>query len=196
MSRHTLTRSFSTDLEVRGADGRTIVGIAVPFDVPAWIDTLHAHEVFRMGAFARTIAERADRVKLLAQHDTRSLPLGRATLLREDPAGLYLEGRVSRTTAGDEALELIRDGALDSFSIGFSPIAENWSRSGDLVERTEVALREVSVVAFPAYEGAAITAVRSADLQRWRHRLGLDTEHPPTDPTLWRHRFAALTPKD
>jgi HK97 family phage prohead protease len=196
-SRPFLSRAFgATDLEVRG-DGRTLVGIAVPFDTPTWIGDLGAEEVFRRGSFARTIRERADRVKILANHDRRSWPLGRATLLREDPTGLYLEARVSATAAGDEALELIRDGALDAFSVGFQSIDERWSRNGDLVERLEVALREVSVVAFPAYDDARIVAVRSATASEhasWRARLRLPSDHRPAVPGYWRDRLQLPAP--
>lgn len=162
MTADRLTRYNQADLEVRG-DGRTVVGIAVPFDQPTAVrdGAGEYSEVFRLGAFARTIADRGDRVKFLAQHDRRSLPLGRARLLREDAAGLYAEFRVSQTAAGDEALELIRDGALDALSIGFRPIRDRWTIDRSEVERLEVRLDEVSAVAFPAYDGALIATVRS-----------------------------------
>lgn len=156
-----LTRATLADLEVRG-DGRTVVGIAVPFDAPTAIrDASGSYdEVIRRGAFARTIRERGNRVKFLAQHDHRVLPLGRAHLLREDPTGLYAELRVSQTTAGDEVLELVRDGALDALSIGFRPQRDRWSADRSMVERLEVRLDEISAVAFPAYESALIAGVR------------------------------------
>lgn len=160
-------RAHQADLEIRGADGRTVVGIAVPFDRPSEVRSLAGRftETFRPGSFARTIAERGDRVKFLAEHDQRSFPLGRATLLREDTAGLYGEFRVSKTTAGDEALELIRDGALDSLSVGFKPVTggDQWATTRSHVDRLEVALYEVSATAFPIHEGAEIMAVRSFD---------------------------------
>ena len=151
------------DLEIRG-DGRTVAGVAVPFNVPAEIQgRVGAHvEIVRHGAFTKTIAERGDRVKALAQHDVRSLPLGKVSLLREDPTGLYTEMRLSKTRAGDEALELVKDGALDSFSIGFTPVRDRWSKDGSKVERLEVSLHEVSLVAFPAYQDARVLAVRGA----------------------------------
>jgi HK97 family phage prohead protease len=73
----------------------------------------------------------------------------------------YMEGfHVSKTAAGDEALELLRDGALDSFSVGFSPI-QHVRDNEKTVWRTEVGLREASLVTFPAYEGALIGGVRA-----------------------------------
>lgn len=157
-----IRRAFAPDLEV-GADGRTIVGIACPFDTPAQITEPGGSytEVFRRGAFTRTIAERGPgRVKVYAQHQDRALPLGRAEILREDTAGLYAELRVSKTAAGDEVLELVRDGVLDGLSIGAVPIRADRSRPGH-VERLEVSLREVSVVGTPAYDTARVLAVRS-----------------------------------
>lgn len=153
-----------SDLEIRGGDGRTIVGLACPFDTPTVISGPGGSytELFKPGAFTRTLAERgAARIKVFASHASGAFPLGRADVLREDANGLYCELRVSQTAAGDEALTLIRDGALDSLSIGFSPVRESRGDASGLIERTEVRLHEISVVAYPAYESARILAVRS-----------------------------------
>ena len=153
------------DLEIRG-DGRSIYGLAVPYNVSTRISSRlegQFDETFRPGAFARTIRERSAKVRLHVLHDqTTRLPIGRATELREDPAGLVGEFRVSKTAAGDEVLELVRDGALDGLSIGFRPIRDRWSKGRQSVERLEVALSEVSVVASPAYADARIVGVRAA----------------------------------
>lgn len=178
-----LTRAHRADLHVRTdpAGGRTLYGLCVPFDEETTIAEGGRRyvEVFRRGSFARTIAERGDKVKLLVQHDRTGLPIGRAVLLREDAAGLYGEFHVSATRAGDEVLELVTDGALDAFSVGFRSIAagDRWNRERTRVERTEVALAEVSVVAWGAYSGAAIEGVRSAvrtlPVEAARRRLDL-----------------------
>jgi uncharacterized protein len=161
----TLRRAFNGDMEIRSdGEGRTVCGIAVPYNVPTTIREFYDEytEEFQRGAFSRTIAERGDRVKFLYQHDT-SAPIGRATLLREDAAGLYAEFKVSKTARGDEVLELIRDGALDSFSVGFSPVSDETRDRGKHIVRTEVKLREVSAVTFPAYEGAVMSGLRSLE---------------------------------
>jgi uncharacterized protein len=180
-----LVRSaFLSDLEVRG-DGRTVVGIAVPFNEPTNIGRYV--EVFRQGAFARTLTERGpSKIKLLALHDQRALPLGRLSAAREDAKGLWIEGRVSETQAGDEALTLVRDGALDSFSIGFNPMpnGDRWNQDRSLVERVEVRLQEVSLVPFPAYTGATVAGVRSVQSA---HDDGYD---PSRDPAHIRRRAA------
>jgi HK97 family phage prohead protease len=173
----TLRRAFSGDMEVRASgDGRTVCGIAVPFDTPTTIREFYDEyeESFARGAFAKTISERGDRVKFLYQHDSDA-PIGKATALREDASGLYAEFRVSKTQRGDEVLELIRDGALDSFSIGFNPIAHTSPTRGHVV-RTEVKLREVSAVTFPAYESALMSGVRALNDDTIKRAVNLADE--------------------
>jgi HK97 family phage prohead protease len=157
-----ISRAFTGDLEIRAdATGRTVHGIVVPFDRVARVSDggPFYDEAFQRGAFAKTISERGDRVKLLGHHDRRSNPLGKATMLREDAAGLYGEFLISRTTAGDEVLELVRDGALDAFSAGFSAIKH--VMRDRVMWRTEVGLREASLVTFGAYPDALVGGVRS-----------------------------------
>jgi HK97 family phage prohead protease len=178
----TLHRTPTHDLSTR-SDGRTVFGIAVPFDREAKVNDGFGPytEVFKRGAFAKTIRENGSNVKLLVNHDKyQRLPIGKATTLREDAAGLYGEFRVSQTREGDETLTLIRDGVVDAFSIGFVPVKEREPRPG-LVERTEVRLTETSVVAFPSYEHALIGGVRSQlglDDDEVRRLVTLVREHP------------------
>lgn len=158
-----LQRTNASDLELSRDDseGRTVHGIVVPFGPTIEVDDGFGRfkERFDRGAFTRTIAERGSRVKLLVSHQHRSLPIGKAVELREDAAGLFGAFRVSKTPEGDNALELVRDGVVDSFSVGFVPVRDR--RHGDVTVRIEVALREASLVAFPAYEGALIAGVRA-----------------------------------
>jgi HK97 family phage prohead protease len=178
-----LYRATPVDLELRG-DGRTVVGIAMPFDQPTEIrENGHTFtELFRRGSFTKTISERGpEGVKTFAKHQRASLPIGRASMLREDPAGLYAELRVSKTVAGDEVLALISDGALDGLSIGFAPVKDRRVSGG--VERLEVALHEISVVDYPAYVGAAISGVRSDE-----HRISPEAAARRLDliDAIWR----------
>lgn len=165
MSSPVLYRSFSVaDLEVRStSEGRTICGLCVPYNTQTEIADYSGPylESFRSGSFARSIQQRGAKVPLLAAHNGRTMPLGRASLLVERDAGLYGEFAVSKTVAGDEALELARDGAV-SFSIGFTPVKDKWQGT-ERVERVEACLREVSLCALPAYPDAVVTGVRAAD---------------------------------
>lgn len=162
----TLTRDFIADIEIRSdGTGRTVHGILVPYSQVARVSDGGApyEEAFAPGAFARDLAARAGDfrgVKFLYQHDSRE-PIGRAMELREDDAGLYGAFRVSNTHRGDEALELLRDGVLDSFSIGFRPVEHE--QRNRVTWRTRAALRETSLVTFPAYAGAMVAGVRALD---------------------------------
>lgn len=151
-------RNYDARLEVRAeGDGRTVVGIAVPYDVEQRVSPTVV-EVFRKGVF-RDVTRAANRVKLLFQHRSDS-PIGRATMLEERDDGLYGEFRISKTEAGDEALELIRDGVLTNLSVGFQPLKDE-KRNG-IINRIKAHLAEVSLVTFGAYGDAAnIVAVRS-----------------------------------
>jgi HK97 family phage prohead protease len=169
MASEHLTRCFAGPIELRAdCDGRTVFGLAVPYgssaDIPGGPYGETFRETFRAGAFAKSIAERGPaKTKLLAQHGRGGhLPVGRATALREDPSGLIIEGRISETPTGDEVLQLIRDGVLDSFSVGFDPIVDSWSADRTSVERVEARLREVSLTPFPAYADALVGGVRDS----------------------------------
>lgn len=166
-----LTRDFSADLEIRSdGTGRTIHGILVPYGQVARVSDggPFYDEVFAPGAFARDIQARNgdySRVKFLMHHD-RKAPIGRAVELSEDTSGMYGAFRVAATAAGDEALELVREGVLDSFSISFVPVDPSPSAgipADGRVTRTKASLRETSLVTFPAYAGAAVAGVRATD---------------------------------
>lgn len=157
-----MSRAFAADLSIR-SDGRTVHGIVVPFGKVARVSDGGPtyDEGFERGAFSKTLRQRGPaRVKLLMHHD-RTEPIGVARELEEQDSGLYGAFRVSETERGDEALTLLRDGVLDSFSVGFAPVQH--VKRGRVTWRTEVGLREASLVTFPAYEDALVGGVRSLD---------------------------------
>ena len=76
-------------------------------------------DVVEPGAFAATIA-RPGRIKMLWQHDARA-PIGVWEDIRETAAGLEVKGRlVLQVQRAREALALLKAGAVDALSIGFS----------------------------------------------------------------------------
>lgn len=120
-------------------------------------------DVVAKGAFASTLksANRAGRAPaLLWQHDP-SMPIGVYTDMREDDTGLFVKGRFSRTTKGDEAYELLKDGALSGLSIGFTTTKSTMDEKSGIRTLTEIDLWEVSLVTFPANQAARVTAVKS-----------------------------------
>ncbi|MDC8981249.1 HK97 family phage prohead protease [Mycobacterium marinum] len=143
--------------------GRRIYGVCVPYSQPTRIteyDGSTFDEMFVKGSFARSIAQRQHKIKLLAGHDQRRFPIGRATSLVERDDGLHGEFAVPQTAEGDDVLELVRSGTLDAFSVCFEPVRDRRER-GVLV-RAEAKLLEVSLVPMPAYENALVAGVRAA----------------------------------
>lgn len=111
------------------------------------------------GAFAKTLAERSDRVKVLWQHWH---PIGRPLEMVEDEKGLFVKYRISKTAQGDEALTLIEDRVIDTMSIGYEAVRfERSSEMPDKRKLLEVKLFEFSPVTFAMNEGAVITGVKS-----------------------------------
>lgn len=150
--------------ELTPGTGRTIHGVVVPYGQVAEVSDggRPYRERFEFGACDRSIRERGSKVRLFTGHETRKLPIGKAVELREHHDGLHAAFEVAATRDGDDALELVRSGTVDSFSIGFRGIRER--RDGDVVVRTEIALMEVSLVGMPAYAGATVAGVRSQPL--------------------------------
>jgi uncharacterized protein len=149
-----------SELELRGSDGRTLIGLAVPFNTKVSIGGRFV-ESFAPGSFRRSITERLERIKLLNNHNAQALPVGRLTAASEVSEGLRIEARISRTAAGDDLLELIKDRSVDGLSIGFEPLRSDWTRDRSEVVHREVRLREVSVCAFGMYPTALISHTRS-----------------------------------
>lgn len=177
------------DLDVRvKADGSgevegIVSGIAVPWDLPTRIDSSLTEE-FAPGAFDADIRRRSG-VFLARNHmPLGGTPIGRLSVMRNDAAGLYVEGRISRTAVGEETLTLLRDGVLDSLSIGFAE-GKNQVRQdpklGAITRRLTASLREVAIVPTPAYRDARVTGVRGEACPTCAERAGLLTlEHEHT----------------
>lgn len=148
------------DLEIRtdGEEG-IVSGIAVPWEKPTRINPTLT-EVFSRGAFDAQMSKPGG-VFLARNHiPLGGTPIGRLTDMRNDSRGLYVEGKVSRTQVGEETLTLLRDGVLDSFSIGFLE-GRNRREDGGITRRQTATLREVAIVLQPAYADALVTGLRN-----------------------------------
>lgn len=127
-------------------------------------------DVIQQGAFKKTVAERgpegAGKIKTLWQHFE---PLGVPVHMEEDSTGLFTVTKVSKTRLGDEALELVKDGVVDSMSIGFViPGGKAWMGEDEEGRETryigEVKLFEYSLVTFACNEAAMVSAVKALTL--------------------------------
>lgn len=151
-------------LEVRAFEVRTVdtekrevTGIAVPWGQVAEIRGEY-REIVERGAVVES-----DAARLWWRHDE---PIGRITRAADTDAGWEITAHISATPRGDEAYTLLRDGVIDQFSIGFTPVEhrdEVDPTTGAVTRtRTKIKVREVSLVPIPAYEGAKVSQVRAA----------------------------------
>ncbi len=106
------------------------------------------------GAFARSLARRRDRVRLLFQHDPKE-PVGIWDAIEEDSHGLHVRGRlVGGVERADALRRLIENRALDGLSIGFRTVRA--TREGSTRKLWQIDLFEISIVTFPMMEDARI----------------------------------------
>lgn len=117
------------------------------------------------GAFAETIADWQERGKMppvLWNHKTDE-PIGVYTLLKEDEKGLYVEGRllVKDVVRAREIHALMKAGAVDGMSIGYSTVEYNYDKETDITELLKLKLWENSIVVFPANDLSRVEAVKS-----------------------------------
>jgi HK97 family phage prohead protease len=112
-------------------------------------------DVTAAGAFAASLARTGPAgVKMLHQHDDAE-PVGVWDELFEDDKGLFVRGRILRSTPrGRLVAALVEAGALDGLSIGFRQLKARRDRPLRVLTRVE--LWEVSVVTFPMLPGARL----------------------------------------
>jgi HK97 family phage prohead protease len=167
----------SRGIEVRAApEGSSHIGVlaghAAVFDSDSvemsgwdkpWVERIAP------GAFSRTLKESPD-VFAFYQHDSGNV-IGRTPVtlkLHEDDKGLAFEIALIDTQLNRDTLAKIRVGQLDSMSFGFTTRSVRWDEGTERDTRTllDVDLFEVSVVTWPAYPAASVTArgvMRSSD---------------------------------
>ena len=143
--------------ETEGKKPRTIYGLAVPYDTEA---TVSGGQKVRFLVGSLPTDGKAPR--LLEQHDANRV-IGIVTERTETPEGMMFTARISASRAGDDVLELVKDGALDSVSVGVDPTDADYDDEGVLVI-ARANWRELSVVAEPAFENARIMQVAATSV--------------------------------
>lgn len=166
-------RTITNPIEFREEGDRIVaVGLGVVYNkrsqnLGGFVETV------RPGSAKKTVLE-AD-VRAAFNHDPNLL-LGRkgaGTLrLEETDEGVRYEIDLPNTTVGRDVAELLRRGDIIGSSMGFRAIADEWGETEDgfpLRTLTEIALRDIGPVTFPAYTDTdatleSLAAKRSLDL--------------------------------
>lgn len=134
-------------------------------------------DVIAPGAFTKVKTTRNGRLKLALFHDLTRL-VGSAEYSQDDH-GLYVKGRMNlKVSYARDAYELMRDGTLDSMSIGFNVLDDTKEdRDGRQIRVIRKAeLWEASIVPFGMNPEAQVMTVKS-DIRNFesalRERMGL-----------------------
>jgi hypothetical protein len=96
---------------------------------------------------------------ILAYHD-HGQPIGRMTEYKTDSKGLWIKARISSAA---KQFQLIKDGILTAFSIGFRVLDAEYKTDADVFLIKDLELVEISVVSVPANQNTLFDLSKAFD---------------------------------
>jgi HK97 family phage prohead protease/HK97 family phage major capsid protein len=148
------TKSESLPTAGEKIDSVTIEGYASTNDVDRQGDIVPA-SVWEAG-----IKNYLKNPVILAYHN-HSEPVGRMTDHKVDEKGLYVKARVS--AAAEDVFNLVKDGVLTAFSIGFRIVDAEYNSALELFVVKELELHEISIVSVPANQNTLFSLSKAFD---------------------------------
>jgi HK97 family phage prohead protease len=106
--------------------------------------------------------EDMSKIRLLSMHDMKK-PVGRMISAETKEGGLYAVFRLSKSTAGNDALIMAQEGLVTGLSIGAEIISSKPSRDGYTVV-TAAKLKEVSLVTEAAFKSAEVLEIAAEEV--------------------------------
>jgi HK97 family phage prohead protease len=160
---------------------REISGKIVPLGTGEIGQTNLGAYTFESGSIA---IEEVSKIKLFSQHDMKK-PIGRMTASEIKTDGIYATFKLSRSSAGTDALVMAQEGLVSGLSIGAEVIASKPSREGHTVV-TSAKLKEVSLVTEPAFKSAQVLeiAAEEAPAEAVEENLPTESETVVEDTTV------------
>ena len=158
------------DFELKGytedAGGFFIEGIPAAFGVPDMEPNKWGQfDILHKGAFAKTIKENMDRIKIVMNHDLKKA-VGRPVLFEEREEGLYMKALISESEA--DLQQKIREGIFSELSIGFVPVKSSIRygvyNGADVRDLFEVKLWEVSIVTIAKNEYTRFAEAKGVEM--------------------------------
>jgi len=153
-----LTAENTFVLAQEGESPRSISGVAVPWNTEATVSD-GTRVKFERGALPVT----GKKPKLLKYHDSEQ-PVGVVTGRLDSEEGMLFTARISATSEGNDMLELIKDEAVDSVSVGVDVVDATYDDNGTMIIKKATWV-ELSLVTAPAFKGAMITEVAATEPQ-------------------------------
>ena len=134
---------------------RTLAGVALQYGVEAVVSDGQKVR-FEPGA----LPLEGKKPKMYLNHDSTS-PIGLVTARELVGDTVLFEARISETRLGDEALQLAKDGVLDSLSVGILPVEFSFDEAGTMVV-TKADWQELSLLPYGAFEAAKVQRVAAS----------------------------------
>lgn len=102
------------------------------------------------------------KIRLLSQHNLQK-PIGKMILAETRTDGIYATFKLSRSTAGNDALIMAQEGLVTGLSIGAEILASKPSKDGYTVV-SQARLKEVSLVTVPAFASSEILEIAAEEI--------------------------------
>ena len=167
----------TTPFTITAADSeaRTITGKIVEFDVPANAST--GKVMFRSGSLNPA------NVKLNLEHDS-ARPIGKTLSMEFAPDGKSIEAtfKISKTTAGSDAIQEAMDGLRDGFSVEANANDFGYNEDGTMVVNS-ADLVGVALTHNPAFDSARVSNVAATTAPENSEPSNDDAEATPTPST-------------
>jgi HK97 family phage prohead protease len=170
----------NVSIDAAASDGtptRTITGIAVPYGVAATVSD-GTEVIFERGSLP--VDGKAPRLYLNHSADSA---IGIVTARYDDEEGMMFTAKISKTVAGDEALQLALDGVLDSVSVGVNPTKTRANKDGSVTVLAADWI-ELSMVPVPAFAGAIITDIAASIHHEDEEISNIETEPTQENETM------------
>ena len=154
----------SKKMKVKAIDGEGIVEAYV--SIFGNIDA--ANEIVMPGAFAESLLKKLPKVVWSHNWDE---PIGTVVEAREDAKGLFVKFQlVLGVQKGKEAYELLKAGAIDEFSIGYSVDESDMDQDG-VRKLKKLSLYEVSPVLVGCNNATELLSVKSAEVEEEKKEI-------------------------
>jgi len=167
----------TTPFTITAADSeaRTITGKIVEFGVPATASTGKVQ--FQRGSLTPA------NVKLNLEHDS-ARPIGKTLSMELSPDGNSIEAtfKISKTTAGTDAIQEAMDGLRDGFSVEANAIDFNHAKDGTMIVNS-ADLVGVALTHNPAFDSARVSNVAATTAPEDSESSSDDAEAQPQPST-------------